>query len=85
MTGRSILRRTCALPVMVRAMPENEIPPAMRVDYYLRIVFCRRSMIRSERKRDRAAFQGFREKFSDKLLCFFSECDTICDGNLIGG
>ena len=34
MTGRSILRRTCALPVMVRAMPENEIPPAMRVDYY---------------------------------------------------
>ena len=40
MTGRSILRRTCALPVMVRAMPENEIPPAMRVDYYFLISFC---------------------------------------------
>ena len=34
MTGRSILRRTCALPILIRAMPENEIPPAMRVDYY---------------------------------------------------
>ncbi len=31
-----ILRRTCAQPVMIRAMPENEIPPAMRVDYYKR-------------------------------------------------
>jgi hypothetical protein len=27
--------RTCAQPVAIRAMPENEIPPAMRVDYYL--------------------------------------------------
>ena len=35
MTGRSILWRTCALPVAIRAMPENEIPPATRVDYYL--------------------------------------------------
>ncbi len=26
--------RTCAQPVAIRAMPENEIPPAMRVDYY---------------------------------------------------
>lgn len=36
MTGRSILRRTCAQPILIRAMPENEIPPAMRVDYYLK-------------------------------------------------
>jgi len=27
-------KRTCAPPVSVRAMPENEIPPAMRVDIY---------------------------------------------------
>ena len=26
--------RTCAQPILIRAMPENEIPPAMRVDYY---------------------------------------------------
>ncbi len=25
---------TCALPVKFRAMPENEKPPAMRVDIY---------------------------------------------------
>jgi len=28
--------RTCAQPVAIRAMPENEIPPAMRVDYYFK-------------------------------------------------
>jgi len=28
-------KRTCALPVVIRAMPENEKPPAMRVDIYL--------------------------------------------------
>ena len=28
------LKRTCAQPVPGRAMPENEIPPAMRVDIY---------------------------------------------------
>ena len=28
------LKRTCASPVSFRAMPENEIPPAMRVDFY---------------------------------------------------
>ena len=27
--------RTCAQQVAIMAMPENEIPPAMRVDYYL--------------------------------------------------
>jgi len=27
-------KRTCASPVSVRALPENEIPPAMRVDIY---------------------------------------------------
>ena len=27
-------KRTCAQPVKYRAMPENEIPPAMRVDFY---------------------------------------------------
>ena len=31
--------RTCAQPVAIRAMPENEIPPAMRVDYYLLFSF----------------------------------------------
>ena len=34
MAGRPIKRRTCAQPVVGRAMPENEIPPAMRVDIY---------------------------------------------------
>ena len=34
MAGRPIKKRTCALPVKVRAMPENKIPPAMRVDIY---------------------------------------------------
>ena len=28
MAGRPIKRRTCALPVSFRALPENEIPPA---------------------------------------------------------
>ena len=28
------LKRTCALPVLFRALPENEIPPAWRVDIY---------------------------------------------------
>ena len=32
--GRPILRRTCAQPVAIRAMPETEIPRAMRVDIY---------------------------------------------------
>ena len=35
MAGRSILRRTCAQLVLIRVIPENEIPPAMRVDIYL--------------------------------------------------
>ena len=35
MAGRPIKKRTCAQPVVDRAMPENEIPPAMRVDIYL--------------------------------------------------
>ena len=41
MAGRPTRKRTCALPVSVRAMPENEIPPAMRVDIYflLHIMF----------------------------------------------
>ena len=34
MAGRPTKKRTCAPPVSVRAMPENEIPPAMRVDIY---------------------------------------------------
>ena len=34
MAGRPIQKRTCASPVSFRALPENEIPPAMRVDYY---------------------------------------------------
>jgi len=29
-------KRTCAPPVSGRAMPENEKPPAMRVDIYLK-------------------------------------------------
>ena len=32
--GRPTQKRTCASPVTFRAMPENEIPPAMRVDIY---------------------------------------------------
>ncbi len=31
---------TCALPVKFRAMPENEKPPAMRVDIYCIIRLC---------------------------------------------
>jgi len=34
MAGRPTKKRTCAPPVSVRAMPENEIPPAMRGDIY---------------------------------------------------
>ena len=34
MAGRPTKKRTCAPPVTVRAMPENEIPPATRVDIY---------------------------------------------------
>ena len=34
MAGSPIKKRTCALPVSIRAMPENEIPPARRVDFY---------------------------------------------------
>ena len=34
MAGRPTKKRTCAQPVSVRAMPENEKPPAMRVDIY---------------------------------------------------
>ena len=30
--------RTCAQASSIRAMPENEIPPAMRVDIYLFIL-----------------------------------------------
>lgn len=34
MAGRPIKKRTCASPVSFRALPENEIPPATRVDIY---------------------------------------------------
>ena len=34
MADRPTKKRTCAPPVSFRAMPENEIPPAMRVDIY---------------------------------------------------
>ena len=34
MAGRPILRRTCAQPVLIRVIPENEIPRALRVDFY---------------------------------------------------
>ena len=33
-------KRTCAQPVSGRAMPENEIPPAMPVDFYFNISKC---------------------------------------------
>ncbi len=33
--GRPIPRRTYALPVMIRVIPENEIPRALHVDIYL--------------------------------------------------
>ena len=33
MTGRSP-KRTCAQPEKIRVIPENEIPPAMRVEIY---------------------------------------------------
>ena len=32
--GRPIQKRTCAQPVKIRVIPENEIPPALRVDIY---------------------------------------------------
>ena len=35
--GRPIPRRTYALPVMIRVIPENEIPRALHVDIYLTI------------------------------------------------
>ena len=35
MAGRPILRRTCAQPVLFRALPETEIPRALHVDVYL--------------------------------------------------
>ena len=34
MAGRPILRRTCAQPVLLRALPETEIPRALHVDVY---------------------------------------------------
>lgn len=37
MTGRSP-KRTCAQPEKIRVIPENEIPPAMRVDIYLHVL-----------------------------------------------
>ena len=37
MAGRPIKSATVAQPVKGRAMPENEIPPAMRVDIYLQL------------------------------------------------
>ena len=37
MAGRPIKKRTCASPVSFRALPENEIPHATRVDIYFSI------------------------------------------------
>lgn len=34
MAGRPILRRTCAQPIKIRVIPENEIPRALHVDIY---------------------------------------------------
>ena len=39
MAGRPILRRTCAQPVLIRVIPENEIPRALRVDFYFYVFF----------------------------------------------
>ena len=39
MAGRPTSKRTCAQPVSVRAMPENEKPPAMRVVIFFEIMF----------------------------------------------
>jgi len=36
MAGRPIERRTPSVASSTRAMPENEIPPAMRVDFYFK-------------------------------------------------
>ena len=36
--GRPIPRRTCALPVKIRVIPENEIPRALHVDIYLALL-----------------------------------------------
>jgi len=36
MAGRPIKKRTCAQPVVGRAMPENEIPPVYAGGYLLR-------------------------------------------------
>ena len=38
MAGRPTLKRTCAPPVLFRAMPENEIPPVIRGDIYLMVM-----------------------------------------------
>ena len=45
-------KRTCAQPVKFRVIPENEIPPAMRVDVYLY-------------NENPAIVAGFREGYSD--------------------
>ena len=34
------LKRTCASPVTFRVLPENEIPPVLRVDFYFIIILC---------------------------------------------
>jgi len=39
MAVRPIERRTPSVAGSIRAMPENEIPPAMRVDFYLNSIF----------------------------------------------
>ena len=39
MAGRPILRRTCAQPIKIRVIPENEIPRALHVDIYF-VVAC---------------------------------------------
>ena len=38
-------QRTCVPPVVIRAMPENEIPPAMRVDFLRYSVFIWRNTV----------------------------------------
>lgn len=42
--------RTCARQVVIRAMPENEIPRVLRGDYYLRIKFGRKRKNKYMRK-----------------------------------
>ena len=46
---------TCVQPVSCRAMPENEIPPAMRVDFYFIFIAIATDLWYNEKNGERRA------------------------------